>query len=204
MGPGESDWNGANVNYSESAGPELTFAGSFSDSSESSGFAPPRPWFAVFVRSHHEKRISQHFEQRQIESFLPLYKEVHQWANRCKSTVELPLFPNYVFVRAGRVDRGRVLTVPGVLSIVCCGSRVASLPDVEIESLRSGLLLRKLEPHPYLVLGELVRIKAGPLKGVKGVLLRKKENLRVVITVAQIMQSVAVEVDSSDVEPFAG
>jgi len=141
--------------------------------------------------------------QRQIENFLPLYTEVHRWANRSKSTVELPLFPNYLFVRAGKTDRGRVLAVPGVLSIVCCGSQIASLPDVEIESLRCGLRLCKFEPHPYLVVGERVRIKAGPLEGITGVLLRKKENLRVVITVAQIMQSVAVEVDISDVEPCA-
>lgn len=196
--------NCLSVNFAASPVAQLTLAPSLSDLSEASAFVPHRPWFAVFVRSHHEKRISQHFVQRQIENFLPLYTEVHRWANRCKSTVELPLFPNYVFVRADKTHRGRVLSVPGVLSIVRCGSQIASLPDDEIESLRSGLRLRKFEPHPYLVVGELVRIKAGPLKGVKGVLLRKKDNLRVVITVAQIMQSVAVEVDSSDVEPLAG
>jgi transcription antitermination factor NusG len=157
-------------------------------------------WFAVFVRSHHEKRISQHCLQRDIESFLPLYSEVHTWANRCKATVELPLFPNYLFVRIRSAVRRRVLDVPGVLSIVSRGSQIAPLPDAEIESLRSGLRLGKLGPHPHLAVGERVRITAGPLNGMEGILLRKKNHLRVVITISQIAQSVAVEVDAAEIE----
>ena len=161
-------------------------------------------WFAVFTNSHHEKKVSQHLGQRLIEHFLPLYLEVHHWTNRRKVSVQLPLFPNYVFVRINRTQRGRVLQVPGVLSMVGCGYEPAPLPDFEIESLRAGLHLRKFEPHPYLVVGERVRIKAGPLEGMEGVLLRKKTNLRVVLTVASIKQSVAVEVDAGDVEPVFG
>ena len=93
--------------------------------------------------------------------------------------------------------------MPGVLSIVGSGYEPTPLADFEIESLRSGLHLRKFEPHPYLVVGERVRIKAGPLEGMEGVLLRKKSNLRVVLTVASIKQSVAVEVDAGDVEPLS-
>ncbi len=90
-------------------------------------------------------------------------------------------------------------------SFPSCGSGYEPTPlaDFEIESLRSGLHLRKFEPHPYLVVGERVRIKAGPLEGMEGVLLRKKNNLRVVLTVASIKQSVAVEVDAGDVEPLS-
>lgn len=162
-----------------------------------------RAWFAVFTSSHHEKKVSQHFIQRRIENFLPLYSAIHHWTNRRKVAVQLPLFPNYVFVRIDREQRGRVLEVPGVLSIVGCGYEPTPLLDCEIESLRSGLRLRKFEPHPYLVVGERVRIKAGPLDGMEGILLRQKNNLRVVLTVALIMQSVAVEVDAHDVEPIA-
>lgn len=158
-------------------------------------------WFAVFTSSHHEKRVSQLFTHHLIENFLPLYSEIHHWTNRRKVSVQLPLFPNYVFVRIARGQRGRVLQVPGVLSIVGCGYEPTPLADFEIESLRSGLHLRKFEPHPYLVVGERVRIKAGPLEGMEGFLLRKKNNLRVVLTVASIKQSVAVEVDAGDVEP---
>jgi transcription antitermination factor NusG len=160
-------------------------------------------WFAVFTSSHHEKKVVQHFLQQRIENFLPLYSEIHHWTNRRKVAVQLPLFPNYVFVRIERGQRGRVLQVPGVLSLVGCGYDPTPLPDSEIEWLRSGLHLRNFEPHPYLVVGERVRIKAGTLAGMEGILLRKKNNLRVVLTVASIKQSVAVEVDAQDVEPVA-
>ena len=93
------------------------------------------------------------------------------------------------------------MQVPGVLSIVGHGYEPMPLADFEVEALRSGLHLRKFEPHPYLAVGERVRIKGGPLEGMDGILLRKKNNLRVVITIALIKQSVAVEVDAGDVEP---
>jgi transcription antitermination factor NusG len=158
-------------------------------------------WFAIFTRSHHEKAVRQHLIQQQIEAFLPLYSQVRQWTNRRRVTLQLPLFPNYVFVRLDRRDRARVLAVQGVLSIVGRGSDPTPLSEFEIESLRSGLHLRNFEPHPLLVVGMRVRIKIGALEGMEGVLLRNKNNLRVVLTVALINQSVAVEVDVDDVEP---
>ena len=158
-------------------------------------------WFAVFTSSHHEKKVSHRFLEQQIENFLPLYSEIHHWTNRRKVTVQLPLFPNYVFVRIDRRQRGQVLQVPGVLAIVGRGYEPTPLPDFEIESLRSGLHLRKFEPHPSLEVGTRVRIRVGPLEGMEGFLVRKKNNLRVVLTVPLIDKSVAVEVDAGDIEP---
>jgi len=160
-------------------------------------------WFAAYTNSHHEKRVALHFSERQIESFLPLYSTAHGWRNRCTMIIELPLFPNYVFVRIDPRERARVLEVPGVLSLVGFGRTLAPLPDFEIEALRSGLGQRKLEPHAYLVVGERVRIKTGPMTGMEGVLVRKKNNFRVVLALDVIMQSVAVEVDADDLEPAA-
>ena len=157
-------------------------------------------WFAAYTNSHHEKRVASHFAERQIESFLPLYSTRHRWRNRCEMNLELPLFPNYVFVRIDPRERVRVLEVPGVVSLVGFGRTLAPLPDFEIEALRSGLGKRKIEPHPYLVIGERVRIKAGPMRGMEGVLVRKKNNFRVVLALDVIMQSVAVEVDADDLE----
>lgn len=158
-------------------------------------------WFAAYTNSHHEKRVAWYFGERQIESFLPLYSARHRWRNRCQMTIELPLFPNYVFVRIDPRERLRVLEVPGVLSLVGFGRILTPLPDFEIEALRSGLGQRRLEPHPYLVVGERVRIKAGPMTGMEGVLVRKKNNFRVVLALDAIMQCVAAEVDADDLEP---
>ena len=95
-----------------------------------------------------------------------------------------------------------MLQVPGVLTIVSAGRELASLPTSEVEALRSGLPLRQFEPHPYLAVGEKVRIVSGALAGMTGVLVRKKNNLRVVLTLDLIQQSVAVEVGIDEIEPL--
>lgn len=158
-------------------------------------------WFAVYTAPRHEKRLAQYFEIRQIDYFLPLYRVLRKWRNGSKASIELPLFPNYIFVRIARRDRVRVLEVPGVLSIAGAGREPIPLPDEEIEALRRGVEFSKIEPHPYLVVGERVRINAGPLAGMEGVLVRKKNSCRVVLTLSLIMQSVAVELDAGDIEP---
>jgi transcription antitermination factor NusG len=169
---------------------------------------PPREvqrlphWYAVYTSPRHEKRVREHLELRRVESFLPLFRSIHRWKNGCKAQVELPLFPGYVFVNIPRSERLRVLDAPGVLSFVGPRGEPARLPDVEIETLRSGLHLQKFEPHHGLAIGRRVQINAGPLQGLEGVLVRNANGLRVVITVNLIQQSVAVELDADFVEPL--
>jgi len=95
-----------------------------------------------------------------------------------------------------------VLQVPGVVSIVSSGREPSALASDEIESLRSGLPQRHFEPHPYLTAGDRVRIVNGPLTGLAGVLVRKKNSVRVVLTLDLIMQSVAVEIGTDEIEPL--
>lgn len=164
--------------------------------------APTAHWFAVYTTPRHEKAVLRQCESRLIQSFLPLYTTIHRWRNGCQARIEQPLFPGYVFVCVERRECMRVLRIPGVLSLVGPGREPAPLPSSDIEALRSGLLQRRFEPHSYLVVGEKVRIHSGALAGMVGVLLRKKNSLRVVLTLDLIMQSVAVEVGSDEVEPL--
>ena len=186
---------------SRQAAPEQAVAQKMSELATDREFSAN--WFAAYTNSHHEKRVVSHFGERQIESFLPLYAALHRWKNRCEVDLDLPLFPNYVFVHIDPRERVRVLEVPGVLSLVGFGRTLAPLSDFEIEALRACGGQRKIEPHPYLVIGERVRIKAGPMTGMEGVLVRKKTNFRVVLALDVIMQCVAVEVDADDLEPAA-
>lgn len=167
------------------------------------GVMDPVPsWVAISTVPRHEKHVSEILRERRIENFLPLYRALRQWKKCCPVVLELPLFPSYLFVRLSAAARGSVLGVPGVLAIVGSRREAWSLPDFEVEAMRTGLHLRKAEPHPYLVVGQRARIKAGPLVGMEGVLLRKRSSFRVVLTLDVIMQSVAVEVDACDVEPL--
>lgn len=158
-------------------------------------------WFAAYTASHHEKQVLNQFTHRNVEAYLPLYKTSRKWQKRPSVTLDLPLFPNYVFVRISRKQRVDVLGTPGVFSIVGSASNAWELPEREIEALRKGLHERKVEPHPYLVVGERARVKTGVLAGLEGVIVRKKNSLKIVLTLDQIMQSVAIEVDAAELEP---
>jgi transcription antitermination factor NusG len=169
------------------------------------GSPPEKPsaskWFAVYTSPRHEKRVAQVLSQKEIEYYLPLYHPRRRWSDGSLVTLDLPLFPGYIFVRTERSERVRVLRVPGVLAFVCgTGHQPASLPEAEIEALRSGLHLRHAEPHPLLIVGQRARIRSGALAGMEGVVVRKKNDLRVVLTMDLILQSVAVEVDGEELE----
>ena len=159
-------------------------------------------WYAICTRPRHEKKVREFLCYRQIECFLPLYRAIHRWKNGCKAQVESPAFPGYLFVKSQSRELVRILDIPGVLSFVGSRQHPSQLDDFEIETLQSGLHLRHFEPHPRLTIGERVRIIAGPLSGLDGVLLRNKNGIRVVITLGLIHQSVAVELDIDDVEPL--
>jgi transcription antitermination factor NusG len=160
-------------------------------------------WYAVRTAPRHEKRVRDHIDGRNIECFLPLYQTVHRWKNGCKTRLELPLFPNYLFVEIDLADRVRVLEIPGVLSLVGTGPSLWPLPEGEVEALRAGLHLRNPEPHAYLTAGQKVRIKVGALAGLTGFVLRTNDRLRVVLAVEMLMQGVAVEVHLDDIEAFS-
>ena len=159
-------------------------------------------WLAAYTSPRHEKAVARHLEVREIEHFLPVYRVVRRWKNGCNVPVEFPLFPSYVFVRMGQERSSRLLDIPGLLAFVGPGRFPAAIPDVEIDWLRRELPHRKFEPHPYLTVGSQVRITAGPLTGASGILLRKKNGLRVVLSVDLIRQSIAVEVGADEIEPF--
>ncbi len=159
-------------------------------------------WFAVYTNSRHEKSVARHLAQRDIESFLPLYKKMHRWSKRSLTSLALPLFPNYVFVHIRARQRISVLAVPGVIGLVGSGHVPSLLDDEEIDALRASVMAGRCEPHPYLVAGERVQIRAGVMAGIEGILVRKKNELRVVLSLNLIQRSVAVEVDAADVEPI--
>jgi transcription antitermination factor NusG len=161
-----------------------------------------RRWYAVYTWAHHEKQVAVQMGQRQIRGFLPVYRSIHRWKDRRKE-IELALFPSYVFVHLALKDRVRVLEIPGVVHIVSSGSKPTPLPDHEIESFQRGVDgCVSMEPHPYLQAGRRVRVRSGPMTGLEGVLLRRKEGLRLVVCIEILMRAVAVEIDEADVEAY--
>ena len=161
-------------------------------------------WYAAYTCANHEKQVATQLDVRAVEHFLPLYSSVRRWKDR-RVTLDLPLFPGYVFIRLALRDRLRVLEVPGVVRLVGFSGQPAALPDEEMEILRTGLSQSlRAEPHPFLTVGRRVRITGGPFAGLEGVLKRKKSSVRVVVTLELIQRSVAVDVDATDVQGLVG
>ena len=162
---------------------------------------PADAWFVVQVAPQSEIRVASFLEHKGYQPFAPTYLSRKRWSDRIK-TLEKPLFPGYVFVQIALRDKLQVLKVPGVVQLISFNGRPAALPDAEIEALRSGLARSvATEPHPYLVVGKKVRVHHGPFAGVEGILIRRKDKFRVVLSIHLIQRSVAVEVDETEIEP---
>jgi len=160
---------------------------------------PERLWFALVVKPRHEKSVARGLRAKQLEEFLPLYRERRTWSDRTKA-VEFPLFSGYVFCRFAYAERIPVLNTPGVVCILGAGEVFAPIAETEMETIRliaqSGL---PAKPCPYLSVGEVVRVEEGPLAGINGIVIRNKGATSVVISVELLRRSVAVELNSETV-----
>jgi len=165
---------------------------------------PGKLWYAIYTRAQHQKQVAAQLEGRAVECFLPLYESVRRWKDR-RVLLQLPLFPSYVFVHLGLAERRRVLQTPGVVHLVGFGGVPCPIPDAEIEVLQACLTNNvRMKPHPYLTVGRRVLVRSGPMEGLEGILVRRKSDYRLVLSINSISSSVCVELDAIDVEPVTG
>ncbi len=161
-------------------------------------------WYALRVRSRAEKLVATCARNKGFEEFLPLYRSIHRWSDRKKS-VELPLFPGYVFCHLDPRHRLPILTIPGAIEFVGIGKIPAPIEDAEIAAIRtavnSGLMV---EPWEYLEAGESVRVESGPLAGIEGIFVESKKENRIVVSVTLLQRSMAVEIEREWVTPLGG
>jgi len=160
-------------------------------------------WFAVHTHARHEKTVSQELRELGITSFLPLVRQVRQWSDRRK-IVDFPLFSCYVFVRLvpTNAERVRVLRLNGVLSFVGTHGMGIPIPDEQIEAVR--ILVEEELPvssHPFLKIGQRVRIRSGALSGVEGILVSRSGERTLVISLDAIQRSLSVRIQGYDLEP---
>src|ERR1700722_5459695 len=159
-------------------------------------------WYAVSVRPKHERMVTRHLEHQGLNHFLPFYRSVRRWKDRPKE-LDMPLFPGYVFVNLDLRDRLGVLRAPGVVQFVTFQGQPAAVPDSEVRALESSLCAGlRPQPHPYLRQGKKVRVKSGLLADAEGIMIRRKDGFRLVLSIELISRSVMLEVDETDVEPI--
>ena len=159
-------------------------------------------WFALRVKSRTEKVVAMMARNKGFDEFLPVYRSRHHWSDRTKS-VEMPLFPGYVFCKLNPQRRLPLLTIPGVLHFVGLGKVPVPIEETEITAIRmaieSGL---STEPWPFLEIGQRVRLEAGPLAGLEGVLVEARKQQRLVVSVTLLRRAVAVGIERHWVRPL--
>lgn len=163
-------------------------------------YAPSRasvrlPWYGIRTKSNHERVAAVVLQSKGYEQYLPVYRRRQRWSDRIVET-DRPLFPGYVFCRFDARKRLPIVSTPGVVSVVGFGNEPAPISESEIDAvravLRSGLIA---EPCPFLREGQRIRVRRGSLEGLEGILLKKKSDWRIVVSVAMLQRSVAVEID---------
>ncbi|HTV60703.1 MAG TPA: UpxY family transcription antiterminator [Verrucomicrobiae bacterium] len=164
--------------------------------------AEPR-WFAVQTRARHEKKAAAEISRKGFTAFLPLLPEIRQWSDR-RQKVDLPLFPQYVFVRLAPSAPARVsvLQTNGVACFVGSHGFGTPIPDEEIDSVQA--LFREkasLERCSFLKAGQRVRIRGGSLDGVTGILSGIQGGRALIVSVGLIQRSVALKISGYQVEP---
>ena len=159
------------------------------------------PWYALQVRLRYERIIADALLAKGYEGFLPMYRKNSRWSDRIRE-LNLPLFPGYLFCRLDKNKRLPILITPGVIRIVGIGKNLLPIDEGEISSIQaivaSGL---DAEPHPYLQIGQRVRIEHGSLSGVEGILAGVRGPARLVVSVTLLQRSVSVEIDESCIVP---
>jgi transcription antitermination factor NusG len=154
-------------------------------------------WNALHTRYQHERQVEAMLSAKGFETFLPTYDSFRKWKDRTKRISEA-LFPGYLFIADVTERRLQVMTTPGVCAIVSVGGTPATIPEHEIEAIRKCVSdAGKVEPHPYLQGGDVVRVQSGPLSGVEGILVRKKDSCRLVVSVEILGRAAAVEINAA-------
>jgi transcription antitermination factor NusG len=160
-------------------------------------------WYAVHTYPRHEKVVADRIQQQGLTTFLPTLTEVHRWSDR-KKIVQLPMFSCYVFVQLVPTNehRLRVLQTNGVISFVGSQRIGTAIPDDQIEAVRM-LMEQNLDckAHPFLKIGQRVKVRGGALDGVEGVLVSQNGDDSLVISVEAIQRSLAVRINGYDVDP---
>jgi transcription antitermination factor NusG len=162
-----------------------------------------RRWYAVYTYPRHEKVVTEKLESQSVEAFLPMFVIESRWKDR-RVRIQTPVFPGYVFTRIKLAERNKVFNIPGVLRILSFNGVPAPIDDSEIDAVK--LCLERgctLKPHPFIEVGERVRVRSGMLEGLEGLVTRCKNDRILILPIALINQSVAVEVDADLLEPLA-
>lgn len=152
-------------------------------------------WFVLHCRPNQEQCVHDLLIAQQVYAYVPKMKQVRFYGKR-KVKREIPLFAGYVFLKGCREDAYSVDRTRGIVQIIDPPDQQQL--DWEIHNLKMALCLdAPLVECASLRVGTRVEVRAGPFKGMQGLIEANKKEDRVVLQVDMLGRAMSIEIDAS-------
>jgi transcription antitermination factor NusG len=159
-------------------------------------------WWVAHTRPRAEKALAADLSRIDVFHYLPLRERMTRSRTTGRvSRSQVPVFSSYLFFVATNEQRYlamRTNRIVNTLRVPNQAQLVAELRHIHTVLATGTPFLRRSQ----LKIGRWVRIVAGPLMGVEGVVASCRSPFRIVINVDILGQSVTVEADVEAVEPI--
>jgi transcription antitermination factor NusG len=159
-------------------------------------WAEPK-WHVVYTLAKAEKKVASRISSMGLESYLPLNRITRQWSDR-KKKLEVPLFPNYVFVKVNALRREPLYSIKELIRFVSIDKKPVVIRDKEIMDIKR-ILGENIDVHveEYFQRGMKVRIKYGQFSGLEGTILKKNGNSRLLIKMDGLMKAFSFNISNT-------
>jgi len=156
-------------------------------------------WWVAHTKPRFEKVFAWDMLNHGIGYFLPLREKIIFSGGR-KRKVLVPLFSSYVFICGTEKDRYRAMAT----NRLCHTIEVYDQEQLvsELSSIEKGLMSKAiLDVYPNLTVGTRVRVISGPMMGIEGILIQRKDGqARMVLEVTILGQGALIEIDADLLE----
>ena len=160
-----------------------------------------KKWYVFYLRPRAEKVVCQDLTKRGYEVFLPTSWSIRVWRNRQRKKIQLPLFPNYIFVRTYVYELYNIKCVPKVVTYITLEGKPATITDSEVEGIRQMLNAEKeISVETKFYRGERVKVISGPLSGYEGILVRQNGKSRFGIQLKAISHAAFIDISITALE----
>jgi transcription antitermination factor NusG len=156
-------------------------------------------WHVLYTMPNLERKVADQLFKHGFNVFLPQYKILRQWSDRKKS-LQVPLFPSYLFVKNYLHDKYKILSIPGVVKFLSTEGRLDTVSQDEIELIKNILCHNPEVSTQGLLCGDLVRIIKGPFNGMHAVLENIQGRCRVSLMIESVNKVVLIDISAACVE----
>jgi transcription antitermination factor NusG len=157
-------------------------------------------WHIAYTFPKAERKANKKLELMGVATFLPLHMVIRKWSDR-KKKLEVPLFPNYIFINTTEHQRYEILQIKELVRYVSFDGKPAIVSETLIESLRKMLKGSVEVSDEEFYEGMHVRVTNGLFMGAEGILVRKNSKSRLVIQIKVLRRTVSVDISSSSIIP---